>query len=294
MGLAGTTVYPRRVPWLIEDPLGFQLQEAEQRLVMMSLDTSHFDAITALVGDTPFSVTACFFLQRRACNVFADDKEQPRHVVIVPHTPTPDVYVFGPDDSTETELESLADFLAQLDTASSFMVPSGLVQPIRARLPIDYDAEGLCFTFPETPEPFHVWRPELVRQLAAGDGALVEALPDEAGFLYQNFDTPSALLAEGLAFGIVRDGRLASMAASLALTDNYCDVGVYTLPRYRHLGYATDCVEALFAHVFAQGRRPLWRIGVRQKVAIYFAEKLKMEEIGTNGQEVYLQARPVR
>ena len=36
----------------------------------------------------------------------------------------------------------------------------------------------------------------------------------------------------------------------------------------------------------------LWRVGVRQKIAIYSAEKLEMDEIGTNGQEVYLQACP--
>ena len=55
-------------------------------------------------------------------------------------------------------------------------------------------------------------------------------------------------------------------------------------------GYATDCVQVLFAHLLARNIRPLWRIGGRQKVAIYFAEKLEMDEIGVDGQEVYLQA----
>jgi hypothetical protein len=65
-------------------------------------------------------------------------------------------------------------------------------------------------------------------------------------------------------------------------------VGVYTLPRYRSQGFATDCVESLFAHILSLGVPPLWRIGGRQKLAIYFAEKLAMEEIGTDGREVYL------
>ena len=42
-------------------------------------------------------------------------------------------------------------------------------------------------------------------------------------------------------------------------------------------------MEALFAHTLSQGVRPLWRIGVRQKVATILAEKLHMEEIGTTG-----------
>ena len=67
---------------------------------------------------------------------------------------------------------------------------------------------------------------------------------------------------------------------------------MYTQPRFRHPGYATDCIETIFAYVLAWGVRPLWRVGVRQKIAIYFAEKLEMDEIGSNGQEVYLQAGP--
>jgi hypothetical protein len=39
--------------------------------------------------------------------------------------------------------------------------------------------------------------------------------------------------------------------------------------------------------------RPLWRIGGRQKVVINFAERLYMQEIGTDGREVYL-GLPIR
>jgi hypothetical protein len=49
-------------------------------------------------------------------------------------------------------------------------------------------------------------------------------------------------------------------------------------------------VEALFAHTLVEEVRPLWRIGVRQKVAIKLAQKLFTEEIGTNGRDLYLQA----
>ncbi len=260
---------------------------------MQLLDPSCFDDIAAFIGDTPFSVTPTFFLQRRACDVHADSSGQPRWVVVVPHTPYPEAYVFGRESGQPAEVEQLADFLAKLSTVRSILVPIELVQAIRARCAVEIEVEGLCFTYRQIPGDFNILRPESAHQLTAADAALVEALPDEATFLCQNFGTPAALLNEGLAFGVIEGGRLASMAASLALTPMYCDVGVYTVPRFRNRRYATDSVEALFAHLFAQGRRPLWRIGVRQKVAIYFAEKLEMEEIGVNGQEVYLQINPL-
>jgi hypothetical protein len=124
--------------------------------------------------------------------------------LIVPHVSRADVYVLDADTLGGAELEGLADLLVGPDSVGGLVVPASLVQPIRARLRIDYQVEGLCFTY------------------------------------------------------------------------------------YRSQGYAADCVEALFAHALAQGVRPLWRIGGRQKVAICFAEKMLMQEIGTDGREVYL------
>lgn len=259
---------------------------------MIRLGPAQFDAVARLVGDTPFTVTPFFLLQRRACDVYADSTERPRYGAILPHTSAPDLYVFGAEALDSAAQATLVDFLAQVAPACGYLVPASLVQPLRARRTIHHEVEGLCFTHLPHAGELAAWRPELVRQLGPGDADLVAGLPAEAGFLYHNFGQPAALLAEGLAFGVVREGRLLGLAASLALTPGHCDVGVYTPPRHRHLGYATDCVEAIFAHALARGVQPLWRIGIKQKVAIYFAEKLCLHEIGTDGQEVYLQTSP--
>lgn len=264
----------------------------EDEQPMVQLDECHFDAIAEFVGDTPFAVTPYFLLRRRACNVYADAAGQPRYVVVVPHAPRSDVYVLGAAALAPEEWEELADFLVSLEAAAGYMVPVELVPAIRTRRRIHVQAEGLCFTYRRPSREFAVWRPENVRQLTPADVTLVNALPGEADFLYQHYGTPLALLTEGVAFGVMHKDRLVSMAASLALTPRHCDVGVYTRPRYRSRGYATDCVETLFAHVLARNVQPLWRIGGRQKIAIYFAEKLEMDEIGTDGREVYLQTRP--
>lgn len=261
---------------------------------MKALESSQFEAIARRVGDTPFTATPYFFLKQGRCQVYADRAEAPRYGAIVPDVPCPDVYLFGAASLPAGEVEHLADFLAGLEAACSLFVPAHLVQPIRARRRVVVEVEGLCFTYREIRRDFPISRPGFARRLAPGDVDLVAALPAEAAFLHQNFGGIDGLLAEGLAFGVVRDGRLVSLAASLTLTPGYSEVGVYTVRRRRHLGYATDCVEAIFAQIMAGGRQPLWRIGDRQKIAIYFAEKLEMEEIGTDGREIYVQMAPGR
>jgi GNAT superfamily N-acetyltransferase len=261
---------------------------------LILLDRSRSDAIGQMLGDTPFTVTPFFFLQRRECDVYVDDGAKPHKIVVVPRVPRADVFVFVTAPLGLAEWHGLADFVSRLELRGGLFVPAELVQPIRARRRVYLEAEGLCFTYRHIPDRFTVSRPDLVRQLSAADAQAVRGLPSDADFLYQNYRTPEALLAEGLAFGLFRKGRLVSLATSLALTPKHCAVGVYTLPRYRSRGYATGCVEAVFGAVFARGARPVWRIGIRQRLAIYFAEKLEMEEIGTTGREVYLQMAPVR
>ena len=256
---------------------------------MISLDGSRFDEIAEALGDTPFAVTPYFFLRRAACDVYVDDAARAGYLVIVPNAPAADVYVFVRERLEPAQWEELADFVDGLAFQGGIFVPAGLVQLIRARREVTLEAEGLCFTYRRVPADFRVRRPEFVRRLGPADLAAASDLSPDAGFVFQNYCSPQALLAEGLAFGVFHDDRLVSVAASLALTPKHCDVGVYTRPLYRSRGYATDCVEAILAHCFAAGVRPLWRIGIRQKAAIYFAEKLAMDEIGSTGREVYLQ-----
>jgi len=149
---------------------------------LIRVDGSGCDVVANILGDTPFTVTPCFFLRRRECNVYVDD--------------------------------------------GGLFVPAELVQPIRVRRRIVLEAEGLCFTYPEVPRDFTVTRPELVRRLVPAKAKTVGQLPSAASFLYRNYFSPEALLTEGIAFGVLYRGRLVSMAASLALTPNYCEVRV--------------------------------------------------------------------
>lgn len=256
---------------------------------MIRLDSSQFEAVSECMGDTPFTATPYFFLRRRLCEVYADSADAPRFGAVVPHTPCPDVYTFGAEEMDAAGVETMTEFLSGLDAQCSLIVPAALAAGIRARRRVDLEVEGLCFTHREIPQDFHPHRPGFARRLLPADAQEMERLPRDAGFLVQAFGSPADVLAEGAAFGVFRRGRLVSVATTLVVTPRYGDVGVYTMRRHRHRGFATDCVEALFDHLFATGRRPLWRIGDRHKVAIYFAERLGMEEIGTNGREVYLQ-----
>ena len=62
---------------------------------MFQLDSSAFGTVLDQVGDTPFTATPYFFLQRRACDVYSHSPVAPKCLVIVPQVPSPDIYVLG-------------------------------------------------------------------------------------------------------------------------------------------------------------------------------------------------------
>lgn len=183
------------------------------------LDSDNYDAVAALVEDTPFIVTPYSFLQRRACDICADDPARPH---------------------------------------------------------------------PEIPRDFAITRPEFVRQLGVDDVDLVNGLLGKADLLYRNYGTPTGLLAEGLAFGVIRSGKLVSLATSLALLPKYCDVGCL------HLGPLSQ--PGLRDGLRGSPVRPYPGSGCASLVAYrrqaggghLFAEKTHVQEIGTDGREVYL------
>jgi hypothetical protein len=59
---------------------------------MIPVDTNRSDAISDLIGDTPFTVTPFFHLRWRSCDLYADDAVNPQVGIIVPHVLYPDIY----------------------------------------------------------------------------------------------------------------------------------------------------------------------------------------------------------
>jgi GNAT superfamily N-acetyltransferase len=108
---------------------------------------------------------------------------------------------------------------------------------------------------------------ELRRLDAALAGQLDSELEPHA---LQAFAGPADLVRDGLGFGAMRDGRLASAATSYAISSRFVEVAIATRPAFRGRGLALAVSAALVRHCLAQGLVPRWSASnpVSQRLAV--------------------------
>jgi hypothetical protein len=121
-----------------------------------------FDAIADMLGDMSFTATPYSFLRRRECDVYANDPVQPRCVVVVLYVRFADARVSITSGLEAKAVEDLSDLLGSLELEGGLLVSVDLVQRIRARRRILFEAESLCFTYREIP-------PDFTTQFARGE-----------------------------------------------------------------------------------------------------------------------------
>lgn len=89
------------------------------------------------------------------------------------------------------------------------------------------------------------------------------------------------LLAEDVAFFVLRDEGMAAACGGLQLYDDYAEVKrMFTRPQFRGRGFARQMLEHLAAYALSQ-ERPLLRLetGIHQHEAIAFYERAGFQRI---------------
>jgi GNAT superfamily N-acetyltransferase len=89
------------------------------------------------------------------------------------------------------------------------------------------------------------------------------------------------LLAEDVAFFVLRDEGMAAACGGLQLYDDYAEVKrMFTRPQFRGRGFARQMLEHLAAYALSQ-ERPLLRLetGIHQHDAIAFYERAGFQRI---------------
>jgi GNAT superfamily N-acetyltransferase len=86
----------------------------------------------------------------------------------------------------------------------------------------------------------------------------------------QVFPGPSDFLKDGLGFGAVRDGRLASAATSYTRSSRSAEVAIATRPEFRGLGLAAATAARLIRECLDRGLAPGWSASnpVSQRLAL--------------------------
>lgn len=114
----------------------------------------------------------------------------------------------------------------------------------------------------------------LIRRLAAPDAHHLQNLDPECGWITNMWSGPQGLASSGYAYGAFVAGKLAAVACTGFVGEEYEDIGVVTEPRFRGLGLSPACAAALCSDIRARGHKPSWQTSRDNLASIRVAEKL--------------------
>ena len=122
----------------------------------------------------------------------------------------------------------------------------------------------------------------LLRRHACGDCRRLvdESVPPERGLRL-----PTHCFPDGLVYGVVVDGRVASYAFAHrpgVMEDQVADIGVETAPAYRRRGYAKTAVSAVLAHITRTGGEARYGCRPDNLASIATARSVGFVPYGTN------------
>ena len=98
-------------------------------------------------------------------------------------------------------------------------------------------------------------------------------------------------LREGFAAAAIVDDQIASIAQASGVTEQYADIGIFTLEPYRRKGYAAACVSLVAREAQKRGLTPVWSTGADNAGSLATAKRVGYEEAE---QATYVILRRVR
>ncbi len=84
----------------------------------------------------------------------------------------------------------------------------------------------------------------------------------------------SEFLNHGMGYCVMYNEKAVSWAFSAAVSSNELDIGIETLPDYRHMGLGAAVSEKMIQYCFEQSKRPIWQCDVNNTASQKLAEKL--------------------
>ena len=100
-----------------------------------------------------------------------------------------------------------------------------------------------------------------VRLLTIDDAELWSSVAEE-DMQSDGFGDVETHLREGIAAAAIVDGQIVSIAQASGVTEQYADIGIFTLEPYRRKGYASACVSLAAREAKKWGLTPAWSTGV--------------------------------
>lgn len=238
------------------------------------LDPEGCIALADALGDTPETAISAHLLRRGLCRAFVAGNPSCFEGAMVQSDFLPDEPEgFSSDPEVLWNLLKKVKGWDCVNVASECARPLGEIIKKKMGIRVRYYND----IYHILKKPVSNFYSKAVRQLTPADLKLLESTPAEVqGF---GFESPAALLSEGIVACAVVSGNIVAIAHTSARTKAHADLGVFTLQEWRGQGFATAASSIVAKRVQETGQTPVWSAGERNIASIRIAEKLGFAQV---------------
>ena len=232
------------------------------------------------LGDTPMTLISTSRLKQGGCDAYIADSLSKIKAALVfdPFCPE-EPCGFGPDT------DMLWQLLKSTQGWECVNVDIACAEPLAKRIQAETETAIRYYgdVYHALLTPVRCYSNAVVRVLTPADAECLAQAPAEVrGSGYQ---TPEAMVTEGIAAGTFVAGNLVAIAHTYAETDLHADIGVSTIAQWRGKGFATAAASCVAQAIQVKGKVPVWSCGEDNQASLRVAEKLGFTEVG---RRVYL------
>ena len=115
--------------------------------------------------------------------------------------------------------------------------------------------------------------------LGAEHSQLFQKLDEEGKSFFGEWSNINEALEESIIYGVTDSDKLLSFALTLAVTNEFMELGVWTKESYRRRGFSFACSNALIERIFSESKIPVWGTERGNVASMSLAKKLGFKKV---------------
>ncbi len=242
---------------------------------MKLLDKKEESKLIRMLPDEVEYINPIWLMKTDKCKVYGNlESGRLEFACVSNNINRPDAWIYGSPKSKE-----LAEWVASYNQKIDFIGIIALKEMMRKQVEhnnSDYIDYHILMDKSIQPEILDRIAPIL---LGVEHSQLFRTLDEEGKSFFGEWSNIDKALEESIVYGVSEFGKLLSFSLTLAVTDKFMEIGVWTEKSHRKKGFSYACSNALIERIFSESKIPVWGAMKENVASMSLARKLGFKKV---------------
>ena len=242
---------------------------------MKLLDKKEASKLIRMLPDEVEYISPIWLMRTGKCKVYGNlDSGRLEFACVSNNINRPDAWIYGSPKSKE-----LSEWVASYNQKIDFIGIIALKEMMRKQ--VEHKNSDYI--------DYHILKDKSNKQgildrispilLGVEHSQLFRTLDEEGKSFFGEWSSIDEALEESIVYGITKSDKLLSFSLTLAVTDKFMELGVWTKKSHRKKGFSYACSNALIERIFSENKIPVWGAMKGNVASMSLARKLGFKKV---------------